>query len=194
MKWVSGDFVDLAHKHKATGIAFTANAVIMKKDDQYKLVMGAGAAKRIRDKFLGIDAKLAEEIVKNVNDYPEHTRQVKDYYLSYCDYDNLRIFAVQTKKHFKEAGDWDLTVQSLEQLANYIKHNPESFKYIEEMTTRSCIEAIEYNCDLIEKFKNPPEYILKIAKKSCILKFLTFQKILLCNKNIIPKKKKKKDM
>jgi len=126
MKWVSGDFVDLAHKHKATGIAFTANAVIMKKDDQYKLVMGAGAAKRIRDKFLGIDAKLAEEIVKNVNDYPEHTRQVKDYYLSYCDYDNLRIFAVQTKKHFKEAGDWDLTVQSLEQLANYIKHNPES--------------------------------------------------------------------
>jgi hypothetical protein len=59
MEWRKGDMLEVAAQLGCHTIAFTANAFVT---DDFRLVMGAGAAKRIRDHFPGVDSDFGFKI------------------------------------------------------------------------------------------------------------------------------------
>jgi hypothetical protein len=125
VEWRVGDLIDVCKEADADGIVFTANAVIQNKNNAPELVMGFGAAKRIGDYFPNVASLLAKEIKQ------EETRIQPDYYLAGLKFKNNKketpfyVFALQVKRDFKDKGDIELTIQSLKQLANWCKENPE---------------------------------------------------------------------
>lgn len=87
-------------------IGFTANSVVM---DDGCLVMGGGNAKVVRDTFGGIDTRLAEQV-------KTFTATGEDFLLIF---DNeTKIFALQTKRHWRDPSPLDLVECSLVMLEN----------------------------------------------------------------------------
>lgn len=93
--------------NKADYICFTANAVITR---QGKLVMGRGAALRVRDAFPGIDACFGQKLALC------RSGIAKEYGICDVFYNRHHIIAVQVKRHFSDYGEkacWDLCWWSL---------------------------------------------------------------------------------
>ncbi|MBS1722832.1 MAG: hypothetical protein JSS66_07625 [Armatimonadetes bacterium] len=111
MEWVDNvDFVQLARDKGVAHLVFSANAVVNNRG----LVMGAGAALRVRDEFLGSDLLLGVEI-------KPFKRQ--DYLVaSVCDPDwnPSNIHALQVKRHYKQDGDFELCTRSLRRLVEVL--------------------------------------------------------------------------
>lgn len=125
MRWIQGDLIDVATKLNAHVLGFTANSVITKNG---KLVMGGGAAKRVRDYFDGVDAELGKNIGANLTDFLLAEANVSDLIVD-------KVLAIQVKRHFKDDGDLDLTKQALEKLKEWSEKHPS--------------EHIVINCPLI---------------------------------------------
>lgn len=89
-------------------VCFTANSVI--KEDG-KLVMGAGNAKVIRDKYKDIDAFFGKQIYHLSN-------------FGICVNKKERVIAVQSKMHFKDKSQLDVIENSLNMLSAFAKANP----------------------------------------------------------------------
>ena len=106
MKIVNGDL----WQAQANVIAVTTNAVITQ---DLKLVMGAGAAKQMLDRYPGIDAEAAEKIVKQTNPRRYGFLVIRP---------SLAIF--QTKGHFRADSDPELIELSVETLLAYTKKHP----------------------------------------------------------------------
>ena len=102
---------------KADCICFTSNGVV-KYDGS--LVMGAGVAKAFRDRFLGLDAALGEQVRKNGN-----ICQIADFsiYVKSFPRPPLPIIAFPTKHHFKDPSDIELIKKSANELMELIEQN-----------------------------------------------------------------------
>lgn len=108
MKWFDNeDFLDLAIRLKVNHLAFTANSVIKESG----LVMGAGAALRIRNAYPGIDG----EFGRILNRLPG-----RDYHVMHVlqpEHVPSNIYALQVKRHYRSDGDIELTRLSLRKFA-----------------------------------------------------------------------------
>jgi hypothetical protein len=154
MEWRKNDIIDVYKAENANGIVFTANSVVITKNHNSELVMGAGAAKRIRDYFnQDITCKFGNIIKTN------DARIQPDYYLKGIKFTlesnpaPLYIFALQVKRDFKDKGDLHLTIQSLEALAQWCQSNPEI--------------KLVLNCPLIGcgGFKNQKEEVFDLVEE-----------------------------
>ena len=132
MEWLSGDMLQVAREEECEIIAFTANSVLKSINGSQALVMGGGAAKRVRDAFPGIDIQLAEKIIESRS---IDNNNSADYYVVASKTNGLWVAAVQVKRHWKDDGDWKLTETSLKTLARHLSKNP----------NRKCV----LNCPLI---------------------------------------------
>ena len=124
MEWRNGDMIDVCREVGANGVVFTANSVVTTSD---YLVMGAGAAQRVRDAFPSSVQKALGSQIKQV----KHGVQ-PDYYLAGVTLPMANkpdspfyIFALQVKRHYAAPGDLALTVESLESLNRWCKANPD---------------------------------------------------------------------
>lgn len=122
MKWISGDLIDIARAENCHVVAFTANSVLKTVDQQLALVMGAGAAKRVRDYFPGIDIALGQKIAA-LQTTPRSGVQ-KDYHIVSSKHSGMHVAALQVKRDWRDEGDWDLTAQSLTLLSGYLAEFP----------------------------------------------------------------------
>ncbi len=122
MKWASGDLIDIARDEKCHVVAFTANSVLKTVNKQPALVMGAGAAKRVRDYFPGVDIDLGKKIAA-LQAAPRSGLQL-DYHIVSSKRDGIHVAAIQVKRDWRDEGDWDLTVQSLTLLSGYLAEFP----------------------------------------------------------------------
>jgi hypothetical protein len=116
MIWQTGDILDIANSERCNVVAFTANSVLNKNG---ALVMGAGVAKRIRDHYPDIDAKLGSKITKKLGENNQ-----ADFHVAVQKVEDVFVVAVQVKRDWRDNGDWDLTVESLELLARYLSEYP----------------------------------------------------------------------
>lgn len=112
MNWTTGDLIEVARAKGIRVVGFSANAVITRDGD---LVMGAGAARRIKNAYPGIERILGEAIgVFGL---------APDYYLQPASYGRTRILAYQVKRDWRESGDFALTRESLTRLAEWSRAN-----------------------------------------------------------------------
>lgn len=125
MEWRKGDMLEVGKKEVCNVIAFTANAVVREERGQSALVMGGGAALRVRDAFPGIDFALGKRILSTSSRPTLKSGVQDDYYVVAAKQGDLWVAAVQVKRHWKDAGDWDLTVDSLEALARHLAKYPD---------------------------------------------------------------------
>jgi hypothetical protein len=125
MEWRTGDMLDVGQKEGCNVIAFTANAVVREERRQAALVMGGGAALRVRNAFPGIDFALGQRIL-NASSRPSFKSGVQDdYYVVAAKQNDLWVAAVQVKRHWQDVGDWDLTEDSLEALSRHLAKYPD---------------------------------------------------------------------
>ena len=106
MEWRDDcDFLELAIQEGIDSIVFTANSVV----NQYGLVMGKGAALRIRDAYPGI----AGDFGKILDRYPPG-----DYHVIKVDRSETpsSVYALQVKRHYRDPGDFELCRKSLQKL------------------------------------------------------------------------------
>ena len=145
LEWRHGDLVDVAKETGANVLAFSANAVLKQGESGlYKLVMGAGAAKRVRDYYPGSDWKLGASVARNTQRLrvslggDRGTRMADyglqpDYYLAKTTCWDERheqptpmlIVALQVKREWKDRGDLELASQSLMRFHDLMRENPE---------------------------------------------------------------------
>lgn len=112
MTWASGkDLVTHARAISASHVAFTANSVL----NRGRLVMGAGAAKRVRECMPGVDYALGA--LSPGGDY--HLLLAESEFWS-----PAAVLAVQVKRHYSDPGDIDLTHRSLLALAEFCVGTP----------------------------------------------------------------------
>lgn len=105
---------------KSKLLVFTANGILTKSS---KLVMGAGIAKAVRDRYVGIDEWFGRSLRQRPELLiPTHT-DCNDFVYAY-EFHLLRglyrhqpIAALQTKLHFSTPSPLELVHQSLERLA-----------------------------------------------------------------------------
>lgn len=124
MEWRTGDMVDVCKEIGADGIVFTANSYVKKNGG---FCMGAGAALRVYDYF---PKTLAPSLARIIG-YSGLYGVQPDYHFAGVTF-NLKndssrlfyVFALQVKRHFAEPGDLDLTIESLNHLANWCDNNP----------------------------------------------------------------------
>ena len=134
MDWQVGDIISIGEAKKYDVIAFTANSYVTA---DFRLVMGAGAAKRVLRHYPGIDAEFGTRIrvgelgFEDGLIYPPHGVQ-KDYLVAGVPRAGIIIAAVQVKQHFRdhtepEAKDlcWELTVKSLAKLRRWCERHPD---------------------------------------------------------------------
>jgi hypothetical protein len=96
---------------------FPANSVIVND----RLIMGAGSALAFRTKFRDLDALLAAEIQKTLQEHKFLFATV-NYKLN----DNIyKLFALQTKTHYQNKASMKLIVESLKHFAFFVKQNPD---------------------------------------------------------------------
>lgn len=93
-------------------IGFTANNVVTSRN---KLVMGAGNAKQVRDMFKGIDDRFGRKLLGRKSDY------------LMCLDKETRIFAFQTKRHFKNPSPVDLIEKSVNKLNKIARDTSKMF-------------------------------------------------------------------
>jgi len=110
MEWVDGvDFLDFARETSIDNIVFSANSVIGRNG----LIMGAGAALRIRDAYPGIDMQFGQIIDRMPRDYlVAHVQRI--------DETPSNVFALQVKRHYKNPGDLELCRRSIQKLSSVI--------------------------------------------------------------------------
>lgn len=127
MEWHTGDLIDVCKKLDADGVVFTANSVICNKNDIRQLVMGGGAALRIKQYFPdSLPSALANVVA------PGDTFGVApDYHFAGVTFkrankpdSSFYVFALQVKRHFANDGDLQLTVESLNRLADWCQEHP----------------------------------------------------------------------
>lgn len=111
MHYMKGDLYSDSELRKYDYIGFTANSVLTKDG---RLVMGAGSAKAVRDKFKGIDKRLGDVI--SGCKHPETYLIVKD--------TDTNIFALQTKIHWKDKSPVGLVKYSLRYLKRLAESRP----------------------------------------------------------------------
>lgn len=111
MHYMKGDLYSDSEFCKYDYVGFTANSVLTKDG---RLVMGAGNAKVVRDKFKGIDKRLGEVINGCKN--PETYLIVKD--------TDTNIFALQTKVDWKDKSPLGLVKASIRYLKVLTERKP----------------------------------------------------------------------
>lgn len=124
MEWHTGDMIDACKEFGAQGIVFTANSVITNQNGMSELVMGLGAAKRVRDFFPSAPRILAQEI-KQTNARIQPDYHLAGFYFTDKNLSPFYIFALQVKRDFKNNGDLALTIESLQILADWCIANPD---------------------------------------------------------------------
>ena len=107
MSIIFGDLYTKTNIEKYDYIGFTANSII-KKDK--RLVMGAGNAKIVRNLYIDIDLRMGKLITES------------RFYL--CFDTDTKIFALQTKEHFKDDSELNLVKESLLRLYESANYNP----------------------------------------------------------------------
>jgi hypothetical protein len=135
MEWCKGDLIDVFRDMGAGVLAFTSNAVVRASEEGPKLVMGAGAAKRVRDEFERVDYKLGAAIARNtpLSDIEALGRTAMpsvyglhpDYHVALASQEGVKILAVQVKRHYNAEGDLALARRSLEKFAEMMKDRPD---------------------------------------------------------------------
>jgi len=114
MHYMKGDLYSDSEFCKYDYIGFTANSTLTKDD---RLVMGAGNAKVVRDKFKGIDKRLGSIIKESKHpEDPEVFLIVKD--------KETNIFALQTKVNWKDKSPVGLVEYSLRYLKRLAESKP----------------------------------------------------------------------
>lgn len=110
MEWQDNcDFLELAIQEGIDNIVFSANSVVNK----HGLVMGKGAAQRIRDAYPGITHDFGKILDR---------KPPGDYYVINV----LRpespqhVYALQVKRHYRDSGDLELCRKSLQQLVQIL--------------------------------------------------------------------------
>ena len=106
MEWRDNcDFLELAIQEGIDSIVFTANAVV----NQHGLVMGKGAAQRIRDAYPGITGDFGKILDR---------RKPGDYHvIKVCRPETPSfVYALQVKRHYRDPGDFELCRHSLQKL------------------------------------------------------------------------------
>lgn len=114
MEWRDGcDFLELAIQENIDNIVFSANSVV----NQHSLVMGAGAAKRIRDAYPGITRDFGKILDR---------RPVGDYHviMVHRPENPHSVYALQVKRHYRDAGDFELCRNSIRQLVSVLDGAP----------------------------------------------------------------------
>lgn len=124
MEWRNGDMIDVCREVGANGIVFTANSVV--KGDG-SLVMGAGAAKRVRDAMPSSIQKALGALIMDSQPGVQ-----PDYYLAGIHLPSAKkpdtpfyIFAIQTKRHYAKPGDIELAIKSMSALKEWCDSNPD---------------------------------------------------------------------
>lgn len=154
------EMLDIARSLGAA-VAFSANATMT---GDGRLVMGCGAAKRIKDAFPGVDLALGNEIRRITSSRP--MRVVGDYYFAHtmwCARDGWRtpVIAFQVKRDYRDHEDatakascWELCRHSLRELAgrqmkasvpiviNFPLIGAAGFKKVEDDVVRMLIEEL----------------------------------------------------
>ena len=139
MKWCTGDLIEISKSEKCNVIAFTANSYVT---SDFRLVMGAGCAKRVRDHFLGVDFDLGNRIRKRISSSLENAVESvvspkegvqADYYVAGVPRDGIIVAAVQVKRHYQDHKNSDskkacfeLTIASLKKLRRWCEKNNDS--------------------------------------------------------------------
>jgi hypothetical protein len=106
MEWRDGcDFLELAVQEGIDNIVFSANSVVNK----HGLVMGKGAALRIRDAYPGITSDFGKILDR---------RPPGDYYVIKVSRSETpsSVYALQVKRKYRDPGDFELCRQSLQKL------------------------------------------------------------------------------
>lgn len=109
MQIITGDLYTDENLEKYDFVGFTANSTLTKEG---RLVMGAGSAKCVRDKFPDIDLRLGE-LVKG---YPKYLIK-KD--------TETKIFALQTKIDWRVNSPLDLVIKSIRALKLHAIKQPD---------------------------------------------------------------------
>lgn len=124
MEWRNGDMIDVCREVGANGIVFTANSVVSTNDC---LVMGAGAAQRVRDAFPKSIQRALGAQIKQSSPGVQPDYHFVGVTLPMAKQPDLPfyIFALQVKRHYAEPGDLALTVESLEALNSWCRANPD---------------------------------------------------------------------
>lgn len=91
---------------------FTSNNVVTRYE---ALVMGAGLARDVRDRWPGVDKILGAEVRKTT---------AEGFYGLLLSPNGGKLGAFQVKYHYKEKADLDLIKKSTAQLAEYANANP----------------------------------------------------------------------
>lgn len=115
MDWVDNcDFLELSIKENIDNIVFTANSVVTRKG----LVMGRGAALRIREAYPGIASEFGRILDRMpCGDY--HVISVK----RPVDTPST-VYALQVKRNYRDPGDFDLCRNSLRKLVDILDGEP----------------------------------------------------------------------
>jgi hypothetical protein len=106
MEWRDDyDFLDLAIEEGINHIVFSANSVVNK----HGLVMGKGAAQRIRDAYPGITHDFGRILDR---------KSPGDYHVINVSRPETpgHVYALQVKRHYRDPGDFELCRQSLRKL------------------------------------------------------------------------------
>lgn len=109
MQIITGDLYTDESLEKYDFVGFTANSTLTKEG---RLVMGAGSAKHVRDKFPDIDLRLGEL----VKDSPKYLIK-KD--------TETNIFALQTKINWRVKSPLDLVIKSIRALKLHAIKQPD---------------------------------------------------------------------
>lgn len=114
MEWRDDcDFLELAIQENIDHIVFSANRVVNK----YGLVMGKGAAQRIRDAYPGITSDFGKILDRQrPGDY--HVIQVHRHE------NPSNVYALQVKRHYRDLGDFELCRTSLQKLVEILGDSP----------------------------------------------------------------------
>jgi hypothetical protein len=128
MEWRTGDLINVCKELDADGVVFTANSVICNKNGIRQLVVGSGAALRVKQYFPdSLPSALANVVA------PGDTFGVTpDYHFAGVTFKRANkpdspfyVFALQVKRHFANDGDLQLAIESLTQLAAWCQDNPD---------------------------------------------------------------------
>jgi O-acetyl-ADP-ribose deacetylase (regulator of RNase III) len=112
--------IDIFNKRvlsKADAICFTSNGIITSNN---RLVMGAGVAKKFKNKFSNIDYKAAKLVKENGNkcqligNFVTKAEDKKEY--------QINVVAFPTKYHWKDNSDLDLIKKSAQELIELANH------------------------------------------------------------------------
>lgn len=136
IQFISGDFIKAARELDADGLIFSANSLIKRVKDGDRtvneLVMGAGAARRVRDYF---GSYIPRQLAASIS--PSGEAGVRpDYHIAYVSIPfkgnperRFTVVAFQVKRHFQNPADLDLITESAEWLHQWLATQPDK-KYV----------------------------------------------------------------